>query len=175
MTIKHERRAARVTATDGDGRTFTARAVAYDVVDDYRTRFVKGVFNKGLEERMPVIAWAHSWDEPIGRVTEFEERDDGLYITARFSDPEAVPRARQAMSQLADGTLSDVSVGFSRTEDRKAEDGVYDIVEAVLDEVSIVLRGAVPGAEIMSVRSAGGQVTEDEWITVAKKLARGVP
>lgn len=168
-----ERRSARVVGTDDGGRTFTARAVTYGVVDDYNTRFVRGVFNDGLADHLPVIAWAHSWDEPIGRVTDWEERDDGLYITGRFSDPEAVPRARQAISQLSDGTLTDVSVGFSRLEDTRAEDGIVDITRAVLDEVSVVLRGAVPGAQVLSIRTPAGQIDEHQWLTVARKLAAG--
>lgn len=169
MSKRHETRAAKVTGTDG--RTFEARAVAYDVVDDYGTRFLPGVFAKSLAERMPVVAWAHSWDEPIGRIMAAEERDDGLYVTGQLSDPDAVPRARQAIAQLADGTITDVSVGFWRTADRKGEDGIIDITEGDLDEVSLVLRGAVPGAKILAVRS--GSLDLDAVVELARKKAAG--
>lgn len=171
--MNREHRAAPVQAVDGDGRTFTARAVTYGVVDDYGTRFVKGVFTDSLARRLPVIAWSHDWAEPIGRATGWEERDDGLYITARLSDPEAVPRARQAAVQLADGTLDSVSVGFLRLEDRTGDDGVVDIVRGDLDEVSVVLRGAVPGAEVLSIRSARGAVDLDALVAIAKRKAAG--
>jgi len=172
MTKKREHRAAAVTDVTSDGRTFTARAVAYGVVDDYETQFASGVFNESLEERLPVIAWSHDWSEPIGRVTDWENRDDGLYITAQLSDPDDVPRARQARSQLADGTLTDVSVGFMRRSSQEVDDGVVEITTADLDEISIVLRGAVPGAQVMSVRS--GQVVDvDAVIEVAKRKAAG--
>jgi HK97 family phage prohead protease len=176
-----------VTGVADDGRTFEARAVAYNVIDDYNTRFAPGVFDESLAARLPVIAWAHSWDEPIGRVTAYESRDDGLYVTARLSDPDAVPRARQAMSQLADGTLDDVSVGFMREASNEADDGIVDITKATLDEISVVLRGAVPGAKVLAVRSTGtvdvdavvelarrkvaGEITEDEAKAALELLA----
>lgn len=173
MSKKRERRAAAVTDVAEDGRTFTARVVAYDTIDDYGTRFTPGVFTESLGERMPVLAWSHDWGEPIGRATDHDDRDDGLYMTFHLSDPDAVPRARQARAQLGDGTLTDVSVGFMRRASRDAEDeeGVVDITKADLDEVSIVLRGAVPGAQILSVRS--GAVSVDAVVEIAKRKAAG--
>lgn len=180
MKHKREHRAARVTDVDGDGRTFTARAVTYDVVDDYGSVFVRGVFNESLDRRLPVIAWAHDWSEPIGRAIGYEDAEDGLYLTGRLSDPEDVPRARQALSQLADGTLTDVSVGFSGTQRRSPTEeeaarfpGAKEIItRADLDETSMVLRGAVPGAKVLSMRS-GGQVNIDAVVEIAKRKAAG--
>lgn len=171
-----ERRSAEVRVTQDDGRTFEALAVAYNVVDDYGTRFVKGWASEGLAQRLPVIAWSHNWSEPIGRVTAYREADEGLYITGRFSDPEAVPRARQAAAQLRDGDLTDVSVGFTRLADRTGSDGVVDITKGELDEVSIVLRGAVPGSRVLSLRSAEGAVTtvaEDAVVSLARRVTAG--
>lgn len=171
--MNRERRAAPVQAVDGDGRTFTARAVTYGVVDDYQTRFVSGVFTESLQRRLPVVAWSHDWSEPIGRIQSWEERDDGLYVTGRLSDPDAVPRARQAAVQLAEGTLDSVSVGFLRLEERTADDGIVEILRGDLDEVSVVLRGAVPGAEVLSIRSAAGPVDMDALVAIAKRKASG--
>lgn len=150
--MNRELRSAEVRKVAGDGRTFEARAVSYGVIDDYQTRFVRGCFSESLKRRLPVVAWGHDWSDPIGRVTAWDDRSDGLYITGRLSDPGSVPRARQAMAQLADGTLDEVSVGFFRLEERTAADGVVEIVRGDLDEVSIVLRGAVPGAKVLAVR-----------------------
>lgn len=172
---KEEHRRAEIRAVpDGDGRTFEALAVAYGIVDDYGTRFLPGVFNDSLKVRMPVLAWGHDWREPIGRVTDWRETDEGLFITGRLSDPEAVPRARQAMAQLRDGDLTDVSVGFMRLADQTAEDGVTEIVRGELDEVSLVLRGAVPGSRVMSVRtSTRGAIDLEAVLEIAKRKAAG--
>lgn len=135
-----------------DGRNFTAMAVRYGVIDDYETRFLPGCFNDGLEKRLPKIAWGHDWSDIVGRVTSYEDTAEGLVIHARLSDPEAVPRARQAIAQLRDGDVDDVSVGFTPTS-TQTTDGIFEFVKAELDEVSLVLRGAVPGAKVLALRS----------------------
>ena len=158
-----------------DEGTLEVLAVAYNIVDDYGTRFIKGVFNDSLEQRLPVIAWAHDWSEPIGRATGWREDDDGLYITGRLDLGGSVERAKQAHEQMRSGTLTDVSVGFWRLADRTADDGVTEIVKGDLDEVSVVLRGAVPGARVLAVRSArsGEMVEVDAVVAIAEKVAAG--
>lgn len=159
-----------------DEGTFEVLAVAYGVVDDYGTRFVPGVFNDSLEQRLPVIAWAHDWSEPIGRATGWREDPDvGLYITCRLDLSPDVPRGRQAHEQMRSETLTDVSVGFWRIADRTADDGVTEITRGDLDEVSVVLRGAVPGAKVLAVRSArsGEMIDMDAVVAIAKKKSAG--
>lgn len=148
----------------GDGRTIEMRAVTYGVVDTYRSVFVRPFGEAALRERLPVIAWAHSWDEPIGRATSYRVADDGIYITARLSDPDAVPRARQAIAQIGDGTLTDVSIGFSEArrrtpspEEERRWPGAEEVIyEGRIAEVSLVLEGAVGGAQVLALRSAPG-------------------
>lgn len=158
-----------------DEGTFEVLAVTYGTTDDYGTRFVKGVFNDSLERRLPVIAWAHDWAEPIGRATGWRETDEGLFLDARLDTSADVPRGRQALEQMRSGTLTDVSVGFWRIADRTADDGVTEITKGDLDEVSVVLRGAVPGAKVLAVRSArsGEMVEMDAVVAIAEKVAAG--
>jgi len=172
QTRNHLRGEVRAVTAEG---TFEVLAVAYNVVDDYGTRFIKGVFNDSLDQRLPVIAWAHDWSEPIGRATGWSETDEGLFITGRLDLGGAVERAKQAHEQMLSGTLTDVSVGFWRLADRTADDGVTEIVKGDLDEVSVVLRGAVPGAKVMAVRSArtGEMVEVDSVVAIAEKVAAG--
>lgn len=172
-TRSHLRGEVRAVTDEG---TFEVLAVAYGVTDDYGTRFVPGVFNDSLEQRLPVIAWAHDWSEPIGRATGWREDPEvGLYVTGRLDLGGAVERAKQAHEQMRSGTLTDVSVGFWRLADRTAEDGVTEITKGDLDEVSVVLRGAVPGARLLAVRSArsGEMVEVDAVVAIAGKVATG--
>lgn len=179
----------RAVGTEGIG-TFEVLAVAYDVVDDYNTRFRKGVFNEGLAERLPQITWGHDWLDTLGRATGWREDDTGLWVKARLDmrrDPETKapynPQAYRAWDamQPPDGggqpTLEDVSVGFWRTADQLAEDGVTDIIKGDLDEIGVVLRGAVPGARVLagSVRSrrSGEMVDMDAVVAIAKKKSAG--
>lgn len=168
-----ETRTGEIRAPQDDG-TFEVLAVAYDVTDDYGTQFRKGVFTESLGDRLPVIAWAHSWDEPIGRATGFREADEGLYLTARLDIGGSVRRADQALEQMRSGTLTDVSVGFMRLADETNDDGVTVITKGELDEVSVVLRGAVPGAKILAVRSArAAGLNFDDAVEIAKRKAAG--
>ena len=177
----------RAVGTEGVG-TFEVLAVAYDVVDDYNTRFRRGVFNEGLEERLPQITWGHDWLDTLGRATGWREDDTGLWVKARLDmrrDPETKApynakayRAWDAMLPPDDGgppTLEDVSVGFWRTADQLAEDGVTDIIKGDLDEIGVVLRGAVPGAKVLAVRSArtGEMIEVDSVVAIANKVAAG--
>ena len=180
MVKKREHRSARVASVSDDGRTIEVRAVTYGVVDDWGSVFLPATFNESLERRLPTFAWGHDWSEPIGRATAWNDTDEGLDLTMRLSDPDAVPRARQAMVQFADGTIDDVSVGFSGTsrrpptkDEEKQWPGVREVItSADLDETSAVLRGAVPGAKVLSVRSAA-EVDLDAVVALAKRVAAG--
>lgn len=171
--MKRERRAApihtRAVAEHPHGG-FTARVVHYGLpADQYGTIWQAGFANDALAERMPVLAWGHSWTEPLGRAVRHWEEDDGLYMEFAFDDPEAVPRARQARAQVESGTLTDVSIGFERLKWEKHDDGTETMIEAGIDEVSIVLRGAVSGAQVLAVRS-GAVVPAETVAQLAAKL-----
>lgn len=191
MNPKRETRTGEVGAVKPDG-TLEVLAVAYDVVDDYGSVWAPGVFERSAAERLPVIAWAHSWTDPIGRALGYRDATEGAYFAARLDIGGAVPRADQAFQQMSPGpngeppTLTDVSVGFlvpeggRRTptdEERAKWPGVKEVItEAILDEISVVLRGAVPGAMIMagSVRDARGQIVPtDSVVAMAKRVHAG--
>jgi HK97 family phage prohead protease len=145
---------------DGASGEFEALVLPYGVVDTYGTVWEPGVFSDSLGRRMPVLVWGHDWHEPIGRATAWREVREGpaagLYMTFRLSNPDVVTRAAQAYEQLRDGTLDNFSVGFIREEQRDASEeygpGVVAITRAQLDEVSIVIVGAVHGTRLLSVR-----------------------
>lgn len=162
-----------VRAVQEDG-IIEVLAVAFGVTDDYGTQFRKGTFTESLERRLPVIAFGHDWSDPIGRAVSYRETDEGLYLTARLDVGGAVPRADQAYQQMRSGTLTDVSVGFWRTAQEDKGDYVL-ITKGDLDEVSVVLRGAVPGSRVLAVRSArtGEQVDLDAVVAIAAKKAAG--
>lgn len=153
---------------DGD-HYITLRAVKYGVVDDFGSVWSPGVFDRALTERMPTLAWAHNWGDPIGRAVSSNSDAEGPDVTFRLDDFDSVPRARQAYAQVLSGTIDDASVGFSNVtrrppsnEEREAFPGSKEVIlDADLDEVSLVLRGAVPGAKILALRS-GGQMIDAE-------------
>lgn len=166
MTTRHV--TGQITRASGDGRTIEMRALAYNVLDSYQTVFVPPFGAAALRSRLPRLSWGHDWADPVGVATAFRVEADGIYITGRLSDPDAVPRARQAAAQLADGTIDQVSIGFSRAESRSPTESERQrwpgvermILDGEIDEIALVLRAAVPGAEVLSVRGRSGSTTD---------------
>lgn len=146
---------------------FTARVLSYNVVDDYGTVWLPGCFADSLRTRMPRVAWAHSWVEPIGQYVRVvaDSAQQGLVLEGQLDDFDAVPRARQAFAQLKSGTMSNFSVGFTRLDwrhptpdEQKRWPGVAEVmIQALLDEASPVIVGAVPGTALLDVRSRVAQ------------------
>ena len=181
--MQHEMRRApgsevRITEEDGN-RYLTVRAITPGVVDDYGSLWDPHTFDASAESRMPTLTWGHDWTEPIGRAVDYTPSDDGPTLRFRVDDHPDVPQARRAIAQVESGTLDDVSVGFSGTrrrdptdDERAAYPGVLEVIEqANLDEVALVLRGAVPGAKVLQLRS--GKVEGNLVVDLAKQVAAG--
>jgi HK97 family phage prohead protease len=181
MTIEHRTvRNVEIRAASVDGAPgVTLHAIRPGVVDDYGTLWSADAFDESLATRLPTLCWAHDWSDPLGPGVDYEPSDDGPAIRFRFSDFEAVPQARRAHAQVLDGTIQDCSVGFWNAERRDPTDaerrdhpGIREVItRAQLDEVSLVLRGAVPGAKVLAVRS--GQVSVDAVIDLARRKVDG--
>lgn len=185
MTIEHRTiRGIEIRATDTDGKPgVTLQAIRPGVVDDYGSLWNPRCFDEALAERMPVLCWAHDWSDPLGPAVGYEPGEDGPQVRFVFSDFDAVPQARRAHAQVSDGTIRDCSVGFSNVTRRDPNDdeiraypGVREVIErADLDEISLVLRGAVPGAKVLAVRTAAGTgvVDQDLVLDLARKVTAG--
>lgn len=93
--------------------------------------------------------------EPIGRVVEQRNEDDGWHPRATISDTTA---GRDAHTLARDGVLSKLSVGFEPIEfnERIEDDGTVHITHTRVRvrEVSLVPMPAYAGAELSSVRHA---------------------
>ncbi|MGK2947930.1 MAG: HK97 family phage prohead protease, partial [Acidimicrobiales bacterium] len=181
MTIEQRTvRNVEIRATEVDGKPgVTLHAIRPGVVDDYGSLWAADAFDESLATRLPTLCWAHDWSEPLGPGVDYETSDEGPAIRFLFSDFEAVPIARRAHAQVADGTIQDCSVGFYGATRRDPTDderitypGVREVIEkAQLDEVSLVLRGAVPGAKVLAVR--GAKVAVDAAVDLARRIAEG--
>lgn len=174
MNREHRAGLVEIRATQVEGKPgVTLHAIKPGVVDDYGSLWSPDTFDKSLARRLPTLCWSHDWSEPLGPGTGFRLGTDGPSVDFVFSDFDAVPMARRAYAQVQDGTIQDCSVGFSNTKRRDPTDeeiaqypGVREVIlEADLDEISLVMRGAVPGAKVLAVRS-------DE--TVSKQVAANI-
>jgi HK97 family phage prohead protease len=166
---------------------FTARVINYDRVDDYGTAFAPKVFTESMNARLPRIVWGHDWTDPIGRWIDYQDGRRHLDLLgeldlALMDGIPAVPRARQALTQLRSGTIDQFSVGFlpMAGEEKEIEGQVaFRFTQARLDEVSLVLVGAVPDTKTLSVRSyhflreGPMMISKDNAAAVLLKLQTG--
>lgn len=179
--MKREHRTkVQIRAADVGGKPgVTLHAVRPGVVDDYGSMWSPNAFDESLAQRLPTLTWSHDWSEPLGPATGFRTSPNGPEIDFVFSDFDAVPMARRAHAQVLDGTILDCSVGFSDAvrrkpteEELRAHPKMVEYIErAGLDEVALVLRGAVPGAKVVSVRA--GKVDFDALVEIAKRKVAG--
>lgn len=179
---KREVRRAEVRATSDGKPGVTLKAFRSGKVDDYGSLWKPAAADEALGTRLPTLVWAHNWEEPLGPAVGFRAGEDGPEVDFHFSDFDAVPMARRAHAQVADGTIRDASVGFTVPKGGRREPtdeevrmfpGVREVIErADIDEVSLVLRGAVPGAKVLAVRS-GRSVDFDAVVELARRKVAG--
>lgn len=189
-----------IRAVDGsNGRQFWAMPLAYEVVDDYGTIWTRGVFDKSVRDKMPVLLYGHDWSSVtnvLGRAVDYRDEADGPRTLFELTDFDEHPHTRQVAAQINEGTLLDMSVGFDRRRwlgpggERGLPDAdrelrgphgakpVERMLEAGWDETSLVVAGAVPGSKVLtgvrSVRTASGlQVPADSVVELARKQSAG--
>ena len=138
-------------------RTITGLAVPWDVVanlsgDVGPVKFLKGSIS--VDGPMPKLLEYHDDTRVIGRVTERVSSDEGLMFSATLSKTRA---ADDAMALLADGSISAVSIGAVPLKFKRV-DGVMEVSEARMIELSLVSFPAYADAEIQSVYASA----EDE-------------
>lgn len=183
MKIEHRARLAQVRAVnDEDGmRTVTLHCIRPGVVDDYGSLWMADTFDESLSQRMPTLCWTHDWTDPLGRGVDYRTSADGPEVICEFDDFDAVPSARRAHAQVKSGTIQDCSVGFSNAqrrdpteEERQQYPGIKEVIyKADLDEISLVLRGAVPGAKVLAVRAPDQAVPLELAGTILARLGAG--
>jgi HK97 family phage prohead protease len=157
----------RSAAKGGDGRTIEGIAVPFlrrQRIDHALTeQFAPGAFDHQIRAAHRIAFTRDHMSQGgtlIGRATELRNDALGLWGAFRVS---ATAAGDETLALVADGALSELSVGFRAQKDHTEPDGTITRVRADLVEVSVVLAGAYgSAAEIMAVRSAdqGGQLSE---------------
>ena len=145
---------------EADTREVVGLAVPYGQVADiggmYREQFVPGAIRSVEDVK---LFWQHS--EPIGKILEGRDTEEGFEIRAMISD---TPRGQEAYTLLRDGVINKFSVGFMAVEQTREGDLVTRTL-VDLKEVSLVSFPAFAGASVSEVR---------EEITVADVVADSI-
>jgi uncharacterized protein len=129
-------------------RTIVGLAVPYGQEIDL-TGNLKERFEAGAIQSLEDVKLFYGHEEPIGKVIEGRDTEEGYEIVAKISD---TPRGNEVYTLLQDDVLNRFSVGFFPVKDRKeGQTIVRELVD--LKEVSVVPFPAFDGAKITEVRS----------------------
>lgn len=149
-----------IRAVDADERTLAGVVAPYDEVS-YLTKFgptgeriLRGAFSRSIEQRGAKVRLfvGHAHVGPaVGHALEWSDGPDGLTGRFRFAPGRA---ADDALEQARADLFGGLSVGFRALSAGRGKDGVREVREARLEEVSLVGVPSYAGAEITEVRSA---------------------
>ena len=146
---------------DAETREVVGLAVPYgqraDIGGAYQEEFAPGAIRSVEDVK---LFWQHS--EPIGKILEGKDTDEGFEIRAKISD---TPRGQEAYTLLKDGVINKFSVGFVPVEQTR-DGNVVTRTLVDLKEVSLVSFPAFAGASVAEVR---------EESTVAEVAADSTP
>lgn len=146
-----------IKAVEDDG-FFSGYGSIFGNVDSYREVVKQGAFSKSLNDwqarnRLPPVLWNHNHNEPIGVYTKMEEDESGLYVEGKLLVSE-VQRAREIHALMKAGAIDGMSIGYSVKRSQKAEQGVINLLELKLFEVSVVTFPANEESRVDAVKAA---------------------
>lgn len=152
-----------IKAVQEDG-FFSGYGAVFGNVDWYNDVILPGAFSKTLEEwasknKFPPVLWNHNDSEPIGVYTKIYEDAKGLYVEGKLLIDD-VPRAKSTHALLKAGAIDGLSIGYVTKKANKQTNGIRELVELGLGEISIVTTPANEESLITSVKSKleGGEL-----------------
>lgn len=139
-----------------DGKREALVSIPWEVLDTYNSDFSRDCFDEYLGQRSPAVCWQHDKREPIGRAIDWQKGQRANEFRLRFSDFDAVPRARQAYTQMRDGDITDVSFYYDQAKavPHPSVRSAIRFTKARMPEISPVTVGSIPGASVTGVRQA---------------------
>jgi HK97 family phage prohead protease len=164
-------------ALDSDEWTFSGYLSVWGVlVPSYNERVAKGAFTRSLREHRangtkPALLWSHNPDQPIGIWTDLTQDNYGLKATGQLVRETA--KGAEAYALMKVGALG-LSPGFRPVSDRRAKDGVRELLDIDLIEGSLTPVPAQPLARIDSVRSLGRHPSATAFVDACREAVRSL-
>lgn len=152
-TLSMELRSVSVEAREIVGQVQMWDQTSYLTPDPRGERMKRGCFAKSIRQREAAIPLClnHQHDHALGMSKHWDDSAEGL--TGIFGvRPGAA--GDDALADARDGYLPAMSVGFKPLNTTRARDGVLEVREAMLMEVSLCLIGAYEGSRVLQVRNA---------------------
>lgn len=109
-----------------------------------------GAFDRSLARGGGVrMLFQHEPDEPVGLWDRVESRPEGLFVSGRIEAHG--PRGRAAARLVRLGAVDGLSIGYRTRRARRRGDGVRELLEIELWEVSVVTFPMAPQARLRVV------------------------
>jgi len=145
-----------IKAVQEDG-FFSGYVAVFGNIDWYNDVILPGAFTASIakwraKNKMPPVLWNHNDSEPIGVYTNIYEDEKGLYVEGKLLIDD-VPRAKSTHALLKAGAIDGLSIGYSTKKANQQTNGVRELVEVDLSEISIVTQPANERSLITSVKS----------------------
>ena len=136
---------------------FSGYGAVFGNVDWYNDVILHGAFQKSLQRweekgKMPPVLWNHNDGEPIGVYTNIYEDEKGLFVEGRLLIDD-VPRAKSTHALLKAGAIDGLSIGYKTKKANQQTNGIRELIELDLGEISIVTMPANEESLITSVKS----------------------
>lgn len=148
-------------------------ASVFHRVDRGGDRVLPGAFRRSIAERGPRgvrFLWQHDPATPIGVIDELAEDARGLFVRGRLLLD--VARARESYALLRGAAIDGLSIGYRTLLSDRGKDGVRNLREIDLWEVSLVTFPMQPAARAAALdRGAKGTVADESWRPVLQSLA----
>lgn len=145
-----------IKAVQEDG-FFSGYGAVFGNIDWYNDVILPGAFTASLakwraKNKMPPVLWNHNDSEPIGVYTNIYEDEKGLFVEGKLLVDD-VPRAKSIHALLKAGAIDGLSIGYSTKKANQQGNGVRELIEVELGEISIVTQPANERSVITSVKS----------------------
>lgn len=136
---------------------FSGWATKNDILCSDGRTIRRGAFKDNHGQTVPLV-WQHRHDEPFNVLGHalLENRDEGVYAYCKFNDTDA---GQHAKALVKHGDVTALSIFANRL---KQHGG--DVLHGAIREVSLVLTGANPGANIVEVLEHGELVEDEAYI-----------
>lgn len=153
--------------------TFEGYAATYGNVDLVGDAIQAGAFAKSLKKiakkGVPIL-WNHNTDEVIGKSVELVEDENGLFIKADLNLD--VQRAKEVYSLMKQGALSAMSIGYIAKKAVVNKDGIRELKELQLIEVSPTPFPANEKAQITDVKTEEDDDMQEKLDAIVTAIER---
>lgn len=137
--------------------------------DRHNDIIVKGAFERTLSEHkkvgsLPAMLWSHQMETPIGKWLSIKEDQKGLFVTGQINL--ATTKGQEAYEHVKAGDVGAFSIGYIVPKGGREYlgQGVFEIKEVELAEISIVAVPANVNARITAIKQLNSKTEAVEFL-----------